>query len=169
MMRPMGKTAAVFGDFKRLSRGDREDFSELEWACATYLWRATGQRGGTVQYLFLTDEGEIDGEALETLREILDAAEAHALERPLNHDLTLSPAGATILEAAKKAGLAYIRSTDAADVLYEGSKRLGVLDELREHPRVPRLRDLPPVRSALAKLVTLAAGAGPLRFALAQR
>lgn len=156
---------AMFGDFKHVARDDREEhFSELEWRCVTYLWVATGQRGGTVQYLFQTEAGEIDGEALTMLAEILAAVHAHVLTTPLRFELSLSASGTVILEVAKKAGLAYVRAYDVGPVLFRGTERVGPYDPATS-PRVPRLGDLPPFRSAVAKLTSLLEGHGTLRFA----
>ncbi len=155
----------MLGDHTHLQRGAREEFfSELEWHCAVYVWRGTGQRGGMVQMLFLTDEGSIEGEALETLEELVTKAETQLLERQLTHDLSLSPAGAVILAAVKKAKIPYLRAYDSKLVVLRGTKKVGEVDADEGLPRVGRLGDLAPFRSALAKLRSLTRGQGPLVF-----
>lgn len=95
---------------------------------------------------------------------IVDAAHAQALARPLSFDLTVSPAGSVILEAAKKARLPWLRSYDSGLVMFRGTERLGPVEPDSGLPRVPSLGDLSPVRSAVAKLAALLDGTGPLRF-----
>jgi hypothetical protein len=154
----------VAAEVTKIRRGELElEFDDEEWTCVRYCYNTCGHSGpGSL----LITGGEMSAEGVEQTQSMIRRARTALLDRKLNASIQHGQglASLQLFELIKKKWkLPYLHVYDSGQVVKQGTKRLGRLeDDPSLLDRVPLLRDVPAFASAFAKIEKLFEGSSPV-------